>query len=114
MNRIMVEIYESDPFSGSCCGPSVTSLGVAMKLREMLIERDEIVNKLRAEFRENIEIRREIVSSRKSLDYYPPHARKFISENASLPFVLVNEKMIVKGKFPTFEEFRQLISEHLE
>jgi hypothetical protein len=114
MSRVKVEIYEGDPFSDGCCGPGIGSVQAAMKLRKMLSEREDIVTRLRGEFKENLEITREIVSARKSLDNYPTYAKEFISAGASLPFILVNETLAVKGRFPSFEELRQLITEHLK
>ncbi len=114
MNKVRVEIYEGDPFSGGCCGPGVGSVEAATKLRKMLTERDDTATRLRTEFKGSIEITREVVGARKSLDNYPVHAREFISANASLPFVLVNEKLAVKGRFPSYEEFKRLIIEHLK
>jgi hypothetical protein len=80
----------------------------------MLTEREEIVAKLLEEFKESIEIRREVVSARKSLDNYPPHARAFISADTSLPFILINEQLVMKGRIPSLDEFKQLINMHLK
>lgn len=107
--KVKVEIYEADPFSGCCCGPVMSSPQASEKLMKLLAERNEIVRRLEEEFGEEIEIEREIVSSRRPPNSYPQHVRKLIASNTSLPFVLINEQLRVEGNFPSFEEFKRLI-----
>jgi hypothetical protein len=61
--KIKVEIYEGDPFSG-CCGPSMASPSSAEKLRAMLVERNKTVEALKEEFKEQIEVERDILRIR--------------------------------------------------
>jgi hypothetical protein len=115
MSKVKVEIFENDPFAGGgCCGPGGGSMKSALKLRQMLTEREELVSKLQAEFKESIKIKREVVNARKSLENYPPHARAFIAEETSLPFILIDEQLVVKGRIPQIDEFKQLINTRLK
>lgn len=107
MGKFRIEIYEPDPFSGGCCGPGGGSIQAALKLMKTLNERAEIVAKLQEEFKD-VEITRDIVNPLKKLDYYPEHARQYITSNTPLPFVLINGQLSVVGTFPTLEEFRKL------
>ncbi|MEM3388644.1 MAG: permease [Thermoproteota archaeon] len=68
-NKIMIEIYENDPFSGGCCGPGGAFIQAAMNLMKALKERAEIVAKIKEEFK-NVEIKRDIVNPLKKLEYY--------------------------------------------
>lgn len=113
MGKVRIEIYESDPFSGGCCGPSGGSIQAAMRLMKMLNERAEIVAKLQEEFKD-VEVTREIVNPTKKLENYPQHARQYIASHTPLPFVLINGQLAVVGTFPTLEEFRKIINEHLK
>jgi hypothetical protein len=113
MGKIRIEIYESDPFSGGCCGPGGGSIQAAMRLMKMLNERAEIVANLQKEFKD-VEITREIVNQLKKLDYYPEHARQYIASSTPLPFVLINGQLAVVGTFPTLEELRKIINERLK
>lgn len=111
-NKIMIEIYENDPFCGGCCGPGGASIQAAMNLMKTLKERAEIVAKIKEEFK-NVEIKRDIVNPLKKLEYYPEHARQHIASSTPLPFVLINGKLAVVGAFPTLDEFRKIIKEYL-
>jgi len=112
-DKMKVEIYEGDPFTG-CCGPGIASRNAIEKLRKMLMERNETVKALREEFREQIEIEREIVSPRRKFDYYPPHVYKLLLARTRVPFILINGQLVSEGVFPSLEDFRQLISEHVK
>jgi len=112
-DKVKVEIYEGDPFTG-CCGPGIASRDAIERLRKMLTERNETVKALREEFREQIEIEREIVSPRRKFDYYPPHVCKLLLARTRVPFILINGQLVLEGAFPSLENFRQLISEHIK
>jgi len=111
--KIKVEIYEGDPFTG-CCGPGIASPSAIEKLRKMLTERNETVKTLREEFREEVEIERDIVSDRRRYDMYPPHVCKLLSARTRVPFILINGHLVSEGAFPSLEDFRQLIKEHIK
>ncbi len=111
-NKVIVEIYENDPFSGGCCGPGGASIQAARNLMKTLNERAEIVAKIEEEFK-NVEIKRDRVNPLKKLEHYPEHARQYITSATPLPFVLINGKLTVVGAFPTLEEFRKIIKEYL-
>lgn len=115
-SKVRVEIYEEDPFKGcGCnCGPRVSSVASVEKVRRMLTERNEIVQKLREEFKEKIEIERNIVSARKSLWMFPERVGRLLAKGTQLPFVLIDSQVALVGAFPSLEWFRLLINRYLE
>lgn len=112
-DKARVEIYEGDPFTG-CCGPGMASTSAIERLRKMLTKRNETVKTLREEFKEQVEIEREIVSSRRRYDTYPPHVCKVLLARTRVPFILINGQLVSEGTFPSIEDFRSLISEHIK
>jgi hypothetical protein len=55
--KIKLEIFEGDPFGSACCGPGpLSSSDAVKKLRQMLIERSEIVEKLSKEFKDIVQV----------------------------------------------------------
>ena len=113
-SKIKLEIYEGDPFGSSCCGPGpqITSIEAAEKFRQMLTQRNQTVEKLSKEFRDVIEVEREILSQ-KRYDY-PEHVRRAMSEDKPLPYIFINGEAVLTGKFPTYEEFVTLLKQHLK
>lgn len=112
-NKVRLEIYEGDPFGSACCGPGprITSLEAAEKLRQMLTERNNIVEKLSREFKDTVQIEREILSQKRH--DYPDHVRRVMFDNQPLPYIFINGEAVVIGKFPTYEEFVMLLEAHL-
>lgn len=113
-SKVKIEIFEGDPFGSACCGPGprISSLEAAEKLRQMLTERNQIVEKLSKEFKDAVQVEREIISQ-KRWDY-PEYVRRLMSEGKSLPYIFLNGEAIAVGKFPTYEEFVTLLKPHLE
>ncbi len=111
-DKIKVEIYEGDPFTG-CCGPGIASPIAVEKLRNMLMERNATVKALIEEFKDEIEIERQIVGSKRRYDSYPPHVSKLLLARTLLPFILINSQLASEGKFPSLEDFRRLIAKHI-
>ena len=113
-SKIKIEIYEGDPFGSACCGPGplVNSIAAVEKLRKMLTERNETVNRLSVEYKDSITIKREIVSQ-KRWDY-PEYVRRLVFEGKPLPYVFMNEEPILIGKFPSYEEFAALLKARLQ
>lgn len=109
-SKVKLEIYEGDPFGSTCCGPGprITSAEAAEKFRQMLTERNQTVEKLSREFRDVVEVVREIISQ-KRWDY-PEYVRKLESEGKPLPYVFINGEPVAIGKFPTYGEFVVLLS----
>lgn len=112
-NKVKLEIYEGDPFGSTCCGPGprITSLEAAEKFRQMLTERNQTVERLSKEFRDVVEIEREILS-KKRWDY-PEYVRRLMSDDKPLPYIFIGGEPLVMGKFPTYEEFLTLLTPHL-
>lgn len=110
---VRVEIYEGDPFTG-CCGPGRASTAAVDRTRRMLMERNETVKTLREEFKEQVEIEREIISTRRKIDSYPPHVWKRLAGRTKVPFILINGQLVLEGRFPSLEDFRQLVEEHVK
>lgn len=111
--KLKVEIYEGDPFTG-CCGPGIASTAAIEKLRKMLTERYETVKALKEEFKEQLEIERGIISSRRLYDMYPPHICKLLMAGTRVPFIVINGQLVLEGVFPSLEDFRKLISDHIK
>ncbi len=112
--RIRIEVYEDDPFGSSCCGSnfSTNSLGAVDKIRQMLTERFQIIEKISKEFKDAIQVEREIVSPKRW--NYPQHVKSLMFDNKSLPYVFINGEAVSVGKFPTYEEFATLISSYVK
>ena len=111
--KIRVEIYEGDPFSG-CCGPVMASPSSVENLRKMLIERNGIIKALKEEFKEQIEVDREIVGTRRQYDTYPQHALKFLRTDTKMPFILINGQLVSEGIFLPYDDFKQLVLNHIK
>jgi hypothetical protein len=111
-DRLRVEIYEGDPFTG-CCGPGMTSRAAVERTRKMLVERNETVKALKEEFKEQVEIEREILSSRRRAESYPRHVWNHLGGRTRVPFIMMNGQLVLEGAFPSLEDFRGLIEEHI-
>lgn len=113
-DKVRVEIYEGDPFTG-CCGPGSDSEGSVENLRTMLIERSNVITKLEKEFGDKVEIERDVISIRRGLGTYPDHVRKVLLERGmeTLPCVFIDGKVVSVGKFPSYHEFRSLIKNYV-
>lgn len=114
--KVKIEVYEGDPFEGSCCGLNPMSKESAENLRRMLTERNETLTKLLEKFQGTIEVDRDVVSTRRGLMSYPEHVRTIVSERGwgLLPLIFVEGKLVFAGKFPSYEEFLTLLSGYLE
>jgi len=113
-SKIRLEIYEGDPFGSACCGPGpqITSLEAAEKLRQMLIERNQTVERLSVEFRNVVTVEREVISQKRH--DYPDYVRKMIFEDKTLPYIFINGEAVAVGRFPSYEEFVTLLKQRLE
>jgi len=111
--KVRLEIYEDDPFGGTCCGPGprVTSLAAVEKLRRMLEERSEIVKKLSEEYKDNVTIKRDTINQ-KRWDY-PEYVMKLMLDSKPAPYIFVDGGPVIVGKFPSYEEFATLLKAHL-
>jgi hypothetical protein len=78
----------------------------------MLTERSQIVERISTEFRDSIQVEREIVNP-KRWDY-PEHVKKLMFDNKRLPYIFVNGEAVATGKFPTYREFATLIRLYLK
>jgi len=111
--KARLEIYEDDPFGSTCCGPGprVTSLAAAEKLRKMLEERSEIAEKLSAEYKDSVTIKRDTLNQ-KRWDY-PEYVIKLMSDSKPTPYIFIDGEPVIVGKFPSYEEFTTLLKAHL-
>ncbi|MCK4376816.1 MAG: hypothetical protein KAV97_01195 [Actinomycetia bacterium] len=114
--KIKVEIWEGDPFGNVCCKPNigVGSDYSAEEIRNMLISKSNIVKMLEKELGNFIDIERNIVKLNR-FDL-PEYVRQTIIDEGydSLPFIFINDKKILSGKFPSYDEFRSLLKPYLE
>ena len=112
-NKVKLEIFEGDPFESACCGPGpLSSPGAQKKLRQMLVERNQIAEKLIKEFNDEVQVEREIISQKRS--DYPEYVRKLMFYRKPLPYIFINGEEAATGKFPTYEEFVTLLKPHLK
>ena len=112
-NKIKLEIFEGDPFGSACCGSSpINSPNAVKKLRQMLIERNQITEKLSKEFTGTVQVEREIISQ-KRWDY-PEYVRKLMFDEKPLPYIFIDGEAVITGKFPTYEEFATLLKPYLK
>jgi len=113
-DKIRIEIYEGDPFGGACCGPGprVTSLAAVEKLRKMLEERSEIVKKLSEKYKDRVTVKRDTISQKRT--DYPEYVVRLMSDDKPVPYVFINEELVVIGKFPSCEEFAALLAARLK
>jgi len=111
--KVRLEIYEDDPFGGTCCGsgPRVTSTAAVEKLRRMLEERSEIMNKLSGEYKDSVTIKRDTLNQ-KRWDY-PEYVMKLVLDSKPAPYVFINGEPIIVGKFPSYEECVTLLKARL-
>jgi hypothetical protein len=110
--KVRVEIWEGDPFTG-CCGLGLFSADAAERLRKTIMERNATVKALKEEFKEQIDIERDIVSNRRRYDTYPPYVSKLLLAGVRVPFIVIDGQLALEGVFPSLEDFRKLISEHV-
>ncbi|GAG64037.1 unnamed protein product [marine sediment metagenome] len=114
--KIKVEIWEGDPFGTVCCKPNIGAHknNSAKQIRNMLIDRRNTIKMLEKELGNFIEIERNTVK----LDKFdlPEYFKQAIIEEGydSLPFIFINDKKIISGKFPSYDEFRSLLKPYLE
>jgi len=115
-DKIKLEIYEGDPFKGSCCSPARLSGQSVDELRRMLTERNETVRRLGQRFHETVEIKRDIISNRRGLLTYPVYVRRVLSEKGwdSLPYVFLDGQLACVGIFPSYDGFVALVSAYLK
>jgi len=113
--KIKVEIWEGDPLGNVCCKPNigVNKSNSAKQIRDMLIHRSNTLKMLEKELGNFIDIERNIV--RQDRFDLPEHVRKAIIEEGydSLPFIFINDKKILSGKFPPYNEFKSLLKPYL-
>jgi len=109
-SKIRIEIYEGDPFGGTCCGPGprVTSPVAVERLRKMLEERSGIVKKLSEEYKGRATIKRDTINEKRS--DYPEYVMKLMLDSKPVPYVFINEEPVIVGKFPSYEEFVTLLN----
>ena len=105
-NKIKLEIYEGDPFEGSCCGPKRATEESIDELRRMLTQTNETVKKIEEKFRETIQISRDIISTRRNLASYPKHVRETLSEKGwkALPYIFIDGQLVSTSGFPSYED----------
>ena len=113
--KIKVEIWEGDPLGNVCCklNIGVNKSNSAKQIRDMLIHRSNTLKMLEKELGNFIDIERNIV--RQDRFDLPEHVRKAIIEEGYdfLPFIFINDKKILSGKFPSYDEFKSLLKPYL-
>ena len=111
--KVRLEIYEDDPFGSTCCGPGprVTSLEAVEKLRRMLEERSEIMNRLSEEYKDSVTIKRDTINQKRW--EYPEYVMKLMLDSKPTPYVFIDGKPVIVGKFPSYEEFTTLLKASL-
>jgi hypothetical protein len=112
--KLKLEIYEDDPFGSTCCGPGprITSPAAVEKLRKRLEERSEITRKLSEENKDSVTIKRDTINQKRS--DYPEYVTRLMLDSKPTPYVFIDGKPVVVGKFPSYEEFTVLLKTHLK
>ena len=99
-SRVLIEIYEGDPFEGACCGPPVPAAPSDAKAqRDLLIQRSAAVKAAEKASGGQFVVRREIVSARRH--DYPRAVQDLRRLGTPLPYVLVNGQVADTGAFPS-------------
>ena len=111
--KVRLEIYEDDPFGSTCCGPGprVTSLEAVEKLRRMLEERSEIMNRLSEEYKDSVTIKRDTINQKRW--EYPEYVMKLMLDSKPTPYVFIDGEPVIVGKFPSYEELAALLKASL-
>ena len=111
--KLKLEIYEDDPFGSTCCGsgPRITSPAAVEKLRKRLEERSEITKKLSEENKDSVTIKRDTINQKRS--DYPEYVIRLMLDSKPTPYVFIDGKPVVIGKFPSYEEFTTLLKANL-
>jgi hypothetical protein len=107
-----VEIWDSDPTSGCCCGPGMMSQQSIQRIMDSINEKNEIMKMLREEFKD-VTFEVDTVSSRRPMSSYPPYVSELLSDGARAPMVFIDGKVVVESRFPSYEEFKKIIDEKL-
>jgi hypothetical protein len=105
---VKVEIWDSDIMSGSCCGPVMMSQRSIQKIMDSINEKNRILERLRDEFKD-VKFETDMVSLQRPMSSYPPHVSELLCNGVKAPMVFIAEKAVVEGKFPRYEEFKQII-----
>jgi len=105
---VKVEIWDSDPTSGCCCGPAMMSQQSIQKIMDSINEKNTILKRLRDEFKD-IKFEIDMVSPRRPMSSYPPYVSERLCNGARAPMVFIDEKIIAESRFPSYGEFKQII-----
>jgi hypothetical protein len=103
-----VEIWDSDVMSGSCCGPVMMSQQSIQKIMDSINEKNRTLERLRDEFND-VKFEMDAVSPQRPMGSYPPHVSQLLSNGAKVPMIFIDEKVVIKGRFPSYEEFKKII-----
>ena len=100
-----VEIWEADPFGSSCCGVGTRRMtaGEAERFIAEVKDRDRLVQRLTDEYTSSVNVRRELVTSRRY--DYPDYVLDLRNMGVPLPYIFMDMEPVYMGRFPTYEEF---------
>jgi hypothetical protein len=107
---VKVEVWDSDITSGCCCGPVMMSPQSIQKIMDSISEKNTILKRLRDEFKD-VKFEMDMVSPRRPMSSYPPHVGELLSDGARAPIVFIDGKVVAESRFPSYEEFKQIIDE---
>jgi len=107
-----VEIWDSDPTSGCCCGPGMMSQQSIQKIMDSINEKNTIVKTLRDEFKD-VKFEVDTVSPRRPMSSYPPYVSELLSDGARAPTVFIDGTVVAENRFPSYEEFKSILDERL-
>ena len=105
---VKVEIWNSDPTSGCCCGPVIMSQQSIRKIMDSINEKNTILKRLREEFKD-VKFEVDTVSPRRPMSSYPPHVSDLLRDGARAPMVFIDGKVVAESRFPSYGEFKQII-----
>jgi hypothetical protein len=107
-----IEIWDSDPTSGCCCGPGMMSRQSIQRIMDAINEKNMIVKRLRDEFKD-VKFEVDTVSPRRPMNSYPPYVSELLSDGARAPMVFIDGAVVAESKFPNYEEFKSYLDERL-
>jgi hypothetical protein len=110
-NKLRIEIFEGDPFEGACCRPNYNSASRCNEtnIRQMLMDRNQIIQQIERMFGMTISISREILGQGGSP---PKYVQRILFDLIPLPFLFLNGELISSGHFPSYDEIVSLIKEN--
>jgi hypothetical protein len=101
-----VELYLEDPMGGGCgCSTSIKDrMELVKRIREEAQIWDRVKKSLPGDYT------RTVLSTKVSLEKYPEYVINSLNAGENLPFIFVDEALVHSGSYPSFYEFKEMVS----